>query len=269
MEENKEKLQEIVEQPAAEAKPKKKKKKGKIPKALYNIILILLIAIFAISAYNVIKIGLKYFNNQKTYKEVQKAASPKGFDGNIDFAALSQINPDIKAWIYLKDTKIDYPIVQGADNDIYLHTKFNGEWGSCGTLFADCATNNAFEQFVTIVYGHHMKDGSMFATLKKYNDKDFFDSHQRLELITPSTKYHMDVISFAYVQSDGPFYQPNVDTEDAKLNYINLIESSYTYRSNLQVSTSDKIVVLSTCVAAEGPDRYLLIGKLTPWKKQN
>lgn len=265
MEENRDNMQEVVEQPVAETQPKKKK--GGIPKPLYYAIMTLLIAIFAISAYNVIKIALKYYNNQKTYKEVQQAASPKGFDGNIDFAALSQINPDIKAWIYLKDTKIDYPIVQGADNDKYLHTKFNGEWGSCGTLFADCATYNPFEQFVTIVYGHHMKDGSMFAALKKYNDKEFFDSHQRLELITLSTKYHMDVVSFAYVKSDGPFYQPNVDSEYAKQDYISLINSSYSYRSDLQISTSDKIVVLSTCVAAEGPDRYLLIGKLTPWEQ--
>lgn len=268
MEENKEKLQEITEQPVAEEKTKKKKKKKKAG-PLYYIIMFLLIAIFAISAYNVIKIGLKYYHNQKTYKEVQQAASPKGFDGNIDFAALSQINPDIKAWIYLKDTVIDYPIVQGSDNSTYLSKKFNGEWGGCGTLFADCATNNAFEQFVTIVYGHHMKDGTMFAPLSKYRDREFFDAHKRMELITPATKYHMDVVSFSYVQSDGPFYQPNVDTEDAKLNYINMIENSYTYRSDVPISTSDKLVVLSTCVAAEGPDRYLVIGKLTPWEKQD
>ena len=268
MEENKEKLKETAEQPVAEEKPEKKKKKKKAG-PLYYIIMVLLIAIFAFSAYNVIKIGLKYYHNQKTYKEVQQAASPKGFDGNIDFAALSKINPDIKAWIYLKDTKIDYPIVQGPDNDKYLNTKFNGEWGTCGTLFADYTTESAFNQFLTIVYGHHMKDGTMFNSLKDFKDEEYLKNHKRFELITPECKYHLDVVAFFNQPADSNLYQPNFYSEQQKLNYIDLVNNLAMYRTNEAIAPEDKLVLLSTCAYEYEGARYMVLGKLKPWKNQN
>ena len=86
-------------------------------------------------------------------------------------------NPDIVAWIYIEGTKINYPIVQGEDNSYYLKHLFSGEWNGSGCIFLDSRNDASFADRHSIIYGHHMKNGTMFTDLDKYKKQDFFDEH--------------------------------------------------------------------------------------------
>lgn len=220
--------------------------------------------VFAVCAFNVYKIVRNYLQDRNTYETISESASKDGFTGDINWKKLMKINPETVGWIYLEDTIIDYPIVQGTDNDKYLSMKFDGEWGGCGTLFADCNTENAFEQFSTIVYGHHMKDGSMFNGLKKYKDPEYAKEHPRFELITPNEKYHLDVALFLNPRSDSDVYTPNVSDSNRE-HYLNYLKNSAEYSTDVDVDTDDKLVLLSTCAYEYEGARYVVVGKLTEW----
>lgn len=245
----------------------KKSKNKRIRRTASNVILVCLIAIFLVSAYNVAKILLNYNKDRNTYKEVEKIASEGEFTGDIDFDSLREINPGIVGWIYLKDTIINYPIVKAPDNEKYLSVKFDGTWGGCGTLFTDCATEAPFDQFLTIVYGHHMRDGSMFNKLKKFKDPDYAKDHGRFELITPSGKFHLDVVAFCNQKSDSDLYQPNIRTEEGRESYINLINKRAEYTTGVEFGKNDQLVLLSTCAYEFKSARYMVIGKMIPWEK--
>lgn len=246
---------------------KAKKKQGKVHKAATNVILTCLIIIFLVSAFNVGKIMYNYYKDRSTYTKVATAAGTDSFTGDIDFESLWKINPNTIAWIYLKDSEINYPIVKAADNDKYLKVKFDGEYGGSGTLFTDCATEDPFDQFNTIVYGHHMKDGSMFAGLRKFKDVEYEKKHNRFELITPEHKYHLDVIAFCNERSDSTLYQPNVHSLANAADYVNLIKNKAMYTTDVEFDENDKLVMLSTCAYEFNGARYIVYGKLVPWEE--
>mgnify|MGYP000782800669 FL=1 len=95
----------------------------------------------------------------------------------VDFSVLREINPDIVAWIYIEGTKINYPIVQGGDNSYYLKHLFSGEWNGSGCIFLDFRNDVSFADRHSIIYGHHMKNGTMFTDIDKYKKQEFFDEH--------------------------------------------------------------------------------------------
>ena len=154
-----------------------------------NVIMVCLALIILVSGYKVYTILKDYWSNQGVYDELSEKIQKGGFTGDINFDMLRQINPDVVGWLYWEGTPINYPVVQGEDNDKYLHTLFDGTYGFFGTLFVDSITEAPFRQFNTIVYGHHMKDGSMLASISKLTDPSWCDEHPQLELITPDNKY--------------------------------------------------------------------------------
>lgn len=231
-----------------------------------NVIMICLALIVLISGYKVYTIIRDYKANQAAYEDVSEQAQPGGFSGEIDFEKLRAINPDVIAWLHYPDMNMDYPVVQGEDNEKYLSTMFNGEWGACGTLFADCITEAPFKQFNTIVYGHHMRDGSMFAQLRKLKDPEFCKEHPRLELVTPEGKYHLEIWAFLNQPSDSAIYETNIEDPGKQQEYIALAEKMADYTTDVTVSPADKLAVLSTCAYEYENARYIAVCKMVPWE---
>ena len=97
----------------------------------------------------------------------------------IDFAVLDSQNPDVVAWIQIPGTQINYPVVQGKDNDYYLHRDLNGQKSTAGTIFLDYADQADFSSLHNVLYGHHMKNGSMFKDISRYKDQGYFDQQFR------------------------------------------------------------------------------------------
>lgn len=156
-----------------------------------KIILVLCIVFFGIAAMNLVEIGKEYYDGQKEYEELKEYTEeePNGQQDDptegeaeektIDFAELRKINEDIVAWIQISGIGVDYPVVQGEDNEYYLHHTFRKEANKAGSIFLDYRNRADFTEQRVIIYGHNMKDGSMFSKpyIKNSNDLYFNISH--------------------------------------------------------------------------------------------
>lgn len=121
----------------------------------------------------------------------------------IDFESLWEKNPDVVGWITIPDTKVDYPILHTDNNETYLHQDFDGNKSPYGTIFLDCDSESDFSGWNNPIYGHHMRDGSMFKDVVKFKDEDFFKEHQYFEIYTPERTIHLKAIACYYSNSDG------------------------------------------------------------------
>lgn len=177
---------------------------------------------------------------------------------SIDFDALKQENSDIIGWIYCPDTPINYPVVQGKDNDQYLRADLKGQYLVSGTIFADYRNGIIGTDSNFIVYGHNMKDSTMFGTLVKYKEQSYYDEHPILYFLTPETNYIIDLCAGAVVKRDSDIYR--ITPQE---NTIAEIVAKSTFSSSVEIAESEYIITLSTCSYEFNNARYVVIGKLS------
>lgn len=239
-----------------------------------NVITVCLVGIILVSGYKIGKTMWEYQVAKSAYTNISEKTAkvdPKQFTGVVDWKALKKVNPDVQGWLYQKDTVINYPVVQGTDNDTYLHTRFDKQWSGGGTLFVDCRMEKDFKGFNSIIYGHHMKDGSMFRSIRGYTKEDgYYDKHKTLELATPHGNYHLVVFSaFITKATDEDTYKMTYD-EAEKQAYIDRAwersELPIT-RDSVDVTKNDRLVTLSTCAYDYEEARYIVMCKMVPWTK--
>lgn len=239
-----------------------------------NVITVCLIGIILVSGYKIGKTMWEYQVAKSAYTNISEKTAkvdPKQFTGVVDWKALKKVNPDVQGWLYQKGTVINYPVVQGTDNDTYLHTRFDKQWSGGGTLFVDCKMEKDFRGFNSIIYGHHMKDGSMFRSIRGYTKEDgYYDKHKTLELATPHGNYHLVVFSaFITKATDEDTYKMTYD-EAEKQAYIDRAwersELPIT-RDSVDVTKNDRLVTLSTCAYDYEEARYIVMCKMVPWTK--
>lgn len=192
------------------------------------------------------------------------AAEEKQNQQGIDFLSLKKINPDVVAWITSAGTEIDYPVVRGKDNAYYLRHLFTGARNKLGSIFMDSRNHGDFSDRNTILYGHNMKDGSMFASLAKYKDQSYYDSFPALALNTPGGDFQIEL--FAGILVDGNQDSVRVDFKNDRdfQSYIDSLKKASAFRSNTVVKSNDRVLTLCTCSDAFQNARYALFGKLTP-----
>lgn len=246
----------------------------RIQNGALNVITVCLIGIILVSGYKIGKTMWEYHVAKSAYTNISEKTAkvdPKQFTGVVDWKALKKVNPDVQGWLYQKDTVINYPVVQGTDNDTYLHTRFDKQWSGGGTLFVDCRMEKDFKGFNSIIYGHHMKDGSMFRSIRGYTKEDgYYDKHKTLELATPHGNYHLVVFSaFITKATDEDTYKMTYD-EAEKQAYIDRAwersELPIT-RDSVDVTKNDRLVTLSTCAYDYEEARYIVMCKMVPWTK--
>lgn len=239
-----------------------------------NVITVCLIGIILVSGYKIGKTMWEYHVAKSAYTNISEKTAKvdsKQFTGVVDWKALKKVNPDVQGWLYQKGTVINYPVVQGTDNDTYLHTRFDKQWSGGGTLFVDCRMEKDFKGFNSIIYGHHMKDGSMFRSIRGYTKEDgYYDKHKTLELATPHGNYHLVVFSaFITKATDEDTYKMTYD-EAEKQAYIDRAwersELPIT-RDSVDVTKNDRLVTLSTCAYDYEEARYIVMCKMVPWTK--
>lgn len=239
-----------------------------------NVITVCLIGIILVSGYKIGKTMWEYQVAKSAYTNISEKTAkvdPKQFTGVVDWKALKKVNPDVQGWLYQKGTVINYPVVQGTDNDTYLHTRFDKQWSGGGTLFVDCRMEKDFKGFNSIIYGHHMKDGSMFRSIRGYTKEDgYYDKHKTLELATPHGNYHLVLFSaFITKATDEDTYKMTYD-EAEKQAYIDRAwersELPIT-RDSVDVTKNDRLVTLSTCAYDYEEARYIVMCKMVPWTK--
>jgi len=182
---------------------------------------------------------------------------------SIDFETLKKINSDAAAWLYCPDTPIDYPVMRSDDYDWYLHHLPDGTYNANGTLFFDYNCPEDFSGRLSIIYGHHMKSGKMFGSLKGYKKQEYFEQHPSLYLYTEQENYRIDLI-YGLVIGAGKWRERAFMYE---LNLEELLEyasAKTTFKSDMEYTGSDKFVVLATCSYEFDDARYIVIGVLRP-----
>ena len=186
----------------------------------------------------------------------------------IDFKSLQKRNEEIVAWIKVPDTNIDYPVVQSLkSDDYYLHRDINGNSSYAGSIYMEYCNSADFTDRVTLLYGHNMQNGSMFANLHRFENPDFFKKHRYFYVYLPDKKLTYEVVS-AHNYSDRHIMNSFNFTENkvfkSYLDYIlNPRSTVRNVRSKLdhKLTTDDRVLTLSTCLNS-GDGRYLLQGVL-------
>ena len=170
---------------------------------------------------------------------------------SIDFEELMKQNSDLSGWIVFDNLPINYPIVYSSDNEYYLTHTFRGNENSAGALFMDAANKRDFNEYQTILYGHNMKNGSMFGSLKKYKDYDFYKDNAYFTLCTPEVNYRYQIFSCRYVDALDELYTTGFDADEKYQNYLDKMVENSLYDTGVLVSNIDKIITLSTCTYSD------------------
>lgn len=267
MEENKNNTQKQPEQ--------KKKKKSDV---LLTIALIVAIAVFCYAAFNLYHIYTEYKKGTDEYNQIEEmAVTERDADSaevagpsaqikppiEVDFDKLKSVNEDVVGWIYVDVLPdISYPIVKGKDNQTYLHQTYEKNYNFAGTIFVDYENSGDFSDCNTLVYGHNMKNGSMFGHLKKFREDDkLYKQDKYFWILTPERNYRYEIIT-AYttgVNSDTYtlFKGPGEEFEK----YLETIKGySEIQTDDTDLTIKDRIVTLSTCTGNEST-RFVVQGK--------
>ena len=267
MEENKNNTQKQPEQ--------KKKKKSDV---LLTIALIVAIAVFCYAAFNLYHIYTEYKKGTDEYNQIEEmAVTERDADSaevagpnaqlkppiEVDFDKLKSVNEDVVGWIYVDALPdISYPIVKGKDNQTYLHQTYEKNYNFAGTIFVDYENSGDFSDCNTLVYGHNMKNGSMFGHLKKFRENDkLYKQDKYFWILTPERNYRYEIIT-AYttgVNSDTYtlFKGPGEEFEK----YLETIKGySEIQTDDTDLTIKDRIVTLSTCTGNEST-RFVVQGK--------
>lgn len=184
-------------------------------------------------------------------------------DSPIDWEGMWEINEDVYAWITIPGTVIDYPILQHAtDNTYYLNYNIDGSYGYPGCIYTENMNAKDFSDNNTVIYGHNMKNGSMFAGLHQYEEKGFFEEHSKVMIYTPEKEYEYTVFA-AYIYDDRHLlYSFDFANEEVYASYLdtvlNMRDLSANIRDDIIVTKDDNIITLVTCMSKQ-PDKRLLV----------
>lgn len=256
-------------------------KGGTMRKGITVFIVFLLVCVMAFASFMIFKTVKEYDIAEEVYENLQnefvelkptekyttpddtvKDSEPiETAPISVDFSSLLEQNGDIVGWIYCPDTPINYPVVQAEDNDKYLRSDLNGNYLVSGTIFVDYRNRAIGEDANYIVYGHNMKDGSMFSSLAKFKEQSYYAEHSVLYYLTPDGDYKIELYAGLVVKRDALIYVPNPD-EAAFAEFLSNAKANSTFQSNSEINKNDTLVTLSTCSYEYNNARYIVIGKL-------
>ena len=260
----------------------KGKKKGWKP--IERVILVAAVAVFLMSGYKLAGIFLEYKAGVDAYESLQeryviqgaapaqsgeeKQENPEealtGFpDIDVNYEALKEINEDFLGWLAIPVLELEYPIVQGEDNDYYMYRTFEREDNRSGSIFMDAWASPDLTDYNTFIFGHNMRNLSMFGKLKLLGqDEELCASDPYFYIFTEDNIYQYLIVSY-YVTRDGSstYYIPT-DEEDYE-KYRNMVLRSTPYKSAVEIPEGQPMVTLSTCYgAAGGTQRFVVHGIL-------
>ena len=179
----------------------------------------------------------------------------------IDFTQLLSVNSDIVGWLRIRALDISYPVVQGKDNDYYLHLTFEKTDNFAGCLFVNSYNMGDFTDQNTIIYGHNMKNGSMFGKLKNFNDPEVFKKSRYFWIFTPDFIYQYRIFSASVVDKTGLTYQISFTDDEFDQFISRAYSNSVVDNQDVTVTKEDRIVTLSTCTGDDST-RFVVMGKL-------
>lgn len=243
---------------------RKKKKTGIIS----TLILIVALIVFAVSAFQLFRIYKGYKDGDDEYQELEQIAISVEKEEDeeerwkVDFDALREINPDVVAWIRFDEPSIiNYPVVQGADNDEYLYKTFRGYDNTVGTIFVNASNSPDFTDKNTIVYGHYMYNGTMFNDLEKYKDEEFYKQYPFFYIYTPDgAEIKYQIYSAGQVKDTSESYTYQFADDATFQHFIETTKAASWYDTGIVPTVDDQIVTLSTCTRQNNDNRTVIQG---------
>ncbi|MGI6017665.1 MAG: class B sortase [Marvinbryantia sp.] len=272
------------------------KKKGGIGNAVSTIVIVLALAVFLYAGYRLVSIYLDYKAGTDEYNALEEYANGEKVTGGfiegemtandtmgdewgdaslkentgglrfedmenpIDFTSLQAINEDVIGWIEVEALDINYPIVIGDDNDYYLHRTFRHQDNFAGSIFMDYLCRSDFSGRNTIIYGHNMKNGSMFGTLHEFSKQETYDKSPYFWIYTKDRIYQYEIFSCAEVGTYSEVYQIDFASSEQFQNFIDAAKSRSFVATDTDVSLNDTVVTLSTCTG-NTETRFVVQGK--------
>lgn len=179
----------------------------------------------------------------------------------LDWNELAKVNPDIYAWIYIPGTQVDYPVLQHpTDNTYYLNYNMNGTRGYPGCIYTEKENSKDFTDFNTVMYGHNMRNKTMFETLHYYEDKAFFVNNPYVYVYRGDRVLVYEIFAAYIAGNEHILYSYDFQTQEGRQNYVDLIEkgASGNLRDDVEVTGDSHILTLSTCISGKAKNRYLV-----------
>ena len=259
-----------------------KKKKKKVPVPLIVALCVCVVAL-GVSIWQLSDIFLEYKAGTDEYEELQQYVLEEIPEENetdtaetendteetgteeeqVQRVALSELqaqNPDTVGWIEIPGTGISYPLMQADDNAYYLNHTFSGKVNGAGSIFMEQLNSSDFTDLHTIIYGHNMKNGSMFAGLKNYSSPSYLVSHPTVYLDLADGTHAYQIFSVYEAAADSDSYTIGFAPDEQYEEYLRTIKGRSEYDTGVDVTKDDFIITLSTCTRS-GEDRYLVHAK--------
>ncbi|GGM38695.1 SrtB family sortase [Paraliobacillus quinghaiensis] len=264
-------------------KNRRNNKLGKNHKSLfYRLAMFICVIVFAFSCFMIGKDLMASIDNKNTYNSIQETfyedtgeSTTKSEDAlesdqgkkvrkevMSNFQSLLEINPSTVGWIRISNTPIDYPVVQGANNDYYLRNNFKNEKNKAGSIFMDYRNSPNSLDRNTIIYGHHMKDGSMFAGLTKYKEEEFLLENPVIVFNSKYEELHWEIFSVYVTDTDFNYIKPDFETDVEFEGFLQTVKEKSLFSTDVDVNSEDKILTLSTCVYDFDDARLVVQAKL-------
>ena len=181
---------------------------------------------------------------------------------SMDLDALREINDEIIGWISIPDTQVSYPILQAEDNDYYLKRTWKKAYNSVGSIFLECQNAPDFSDFNTIIYGHNMRNGSMFGELRYYKNLDYWKEHPSIYIVDDNGVHRYDIFAAHEVGVRTITYGLEITKQETKEEFINFALSGSVIDTGVVPTAEDQIVTLSTCTGNGYSTRWVVQGVL-------
>lgn len=243
--------------------PEKSPKSNKKKKIIINILTIILVGIFLFVSASLVMNQIDIFNNKRDSdalidevidNSTDEEGNIKSEDVKIDFEELLSQNKDTRGWIKFNGEYINYPIVQSKDNTYYLTHGFNKKTNSRGAIYMDFR-NKPFSDENSVLYGHSTSDNTMFGSLEDVFLKNFFDEEDRDIIYVYDTDNNLmkyQIFSYYTIEAEDYYITPTFKTKKEYQKFINTISKRSFGKRDVEVTTDDKILTLSTCAGGAG-----------------
>lgn len=257
--------------------PRAKKKKT-LSDYLLTLLLVVAVGVFLYAAFQLFSIYSEYKKGVDEYNKLEEIAVSENpnkkteaqpIEGEeekaeppitVDFDELRKINPDVRGWIYIEGIDISYPIVQGSDNDEYLHHTYEGTYNFAGSIFLEYTNKSDFSDCNTIIYGHNMKNGSMFGTLRYFTEKDAYTKSPYFWILTPEGNYRYEIFAAYVTPVNSDTYTLFKGPDKEFKEYMeNMKADSEIPTRDMEMDVKDKVITLSTCTG-NSSTRYVVQG---------
>ena len=234
-------------------KKDRKKRNGRV---VWKLVMLMGAAMVLIAGWNIYRISKDYSDSNALYSKLsdtyvateKEKKEEKWYDAaQVNLQELKKQNGDVTGWLYFENEDISYPIMYSGDDTTYLHTALDGSYASAGSIFMEENNHPDFQDSHTIIYGHNMRNLSMFGKLRYYKQKEYYDNHAYFQIFTDKGIYRYQIFAYADVPADSFVYQVPYGADDSFKIFIQQLKKQSYYDTDVEVTQNDKVVTLSTC----------------------